>query len=368
MRLFLRCLLPQLIFCFSDKENMPTLLFSPKELDTPDRLDRWLAMGWRTTGQSIYNCNFLTLNDGTLVSVLPCRLPLKGYTFSKRLRKLLRKNASYRVKIGPATMGPAEKQLNEAYKIWRPDRSIPDLLYHLYSFEHKDFVLNTGEVAVFDQNRLIAFSYFDQGAKAVYGKTAVYEPALAANSLGLYTMLLEVAHCQRMNFDWYYPGYVSDDTPLFDYKHRIGALEFYDIFSQQWLPYGQFPALQKPLDVLLAKLEELAVQIRISPYTPKLYTYTNFDERYNTKGHSSFLDTPLFIYLEQLGEAEHLIVYFNIDSNSYDLVRVTSSIYYTNGSAWRHLPRYTSLLKIENRFCSSPDIAGLQRALRHLKG
>lgn len=342
---------------------MPTLFFLPRELDSPDRLDRCLEMGWRTSGQGIYNCNFLFLDDGTLAAVIPCRLPLKGYTFSKRARKLLRRNQQFTIAIGPATDGEAEQELQAAYYKWRPSIDKVMLSYLFYSFLHQKRVLDTQQLSVFLDDRLVAFSYFDLGQKAAYGKAAFYDPALAHKSLGLFTMLLEVAYCQGNGFDYYYPGYVSDDTPLFDYKHRIGPLEFYDIFSKQWLPYGQYPDLQKPLDVLLGKLELLANCLPVEPHPPKLYVYTNFKERYGFQGHSRLLDTPLFIYLDQLDETLHRIAYYNIDSNTYDLVLVTSSERRTNGRSWRHLPCYTSLLVIQYRLFSGADVAEFQQFL-----
>lgn len=339
---------------------MPTLFYSPAALASLEDLDRYLAMGWRTTGQSIYNCNFLELDDGNLVSVLPSRLPLAGHQFSKGMRKILRRNSSrYTTKIRVAgLMKGEESRVNSAYMAQNPAKTLLNLSYHTFSAAHQRFVLNTHQVAVYDGKELVAFSYFDVGEKAAYGKAAVYDPRYAKDQLGLFTMIQEVEFCKSQNLHYYYPGYVSDDTPLFDYKHRIGLLEFYELFSQQWIRYGQQPALQKPLDILLEKTQQLEKLLQSAGWPTTVYAYKNFSRRYLLQGHSAWLDTPLFIYLKQVGEQDHLLAYFNPDSCSYDLLVATVAFLSpASSSRWRgEIPYYPSTVRIRHRlFCSAEE-------------
>lgn len=347
---------------------MPTLIYSPAALASLEDLDRYLAMGWRTAGQSIYNCNFLELDNGELVSVLPCRLPLAGHQFSKGMRKIFRRNtARYTTKIRRAgLMKGEESRVNNAYMAQNPAKTIIDLSYHTFSAAHQRFVLNTHQIAVYDGRELVACSYFDFGKKAAYGKAAVYDPRYAKDQLGLFTMIQEVEFCKAQGLDFYYPGYVSDETPLFDYKHRLGALEFYELFSQQWLPYGAQPKWQKPIEILLDKILVLSQLLKAAGWATNLYAYKNFSRRYLVKGHSAWLDCPLFIYLKQVGPQDHLLVYFNPDSGAYELVVGTLAFPSMAASdGWKpHIPYYQSPVKIRNRLACSSEAQEVVRLLQ----
>lgn len=339
---------------------MPTLIYSPPVLASLEVLDRCLALGWRTTGQSIYNCNFLALDTGDLVSVLPCRLPLAGHQFSKSMRKILRRNSErYTTKIRVADlMKGEESRVNNAYKQQNLSKTLPDLSYHTFSAFHQQFVLNTHQVAVYDGKELIACSYFDLGKQAAYGKAAIYDPKYAKEQLGLFTMIQEIEFCKAQGMDFYYPGYVSEDTPLFDYKHRIGALQFYELLSKQWLPYGQHPEAQRLLDVLLAKTKAMASFLLSEHWPARIYAYSYYTVRYRYEGHSAWLDCPLFLYLKQVGSADHLLLYFNPDSCMYDLVVGTVLHPYLDGGfRWRaEIPYYPSTVRIRHRlFCSAEE-------------
>ncbi|MEL6275059.1 MAG: arginine-tRNA-protein transferase, partial [Bacteroidota bacterium] len=185
---------------------MSTLIHHPKRL-LPEELDHYLSMGWRPTGQSIYNSNFLRLENGEVVSVLPTRMELTNYTFTKSLRKLLRRNlARFRVAYGPATMpSPDFLAVNQRYMLYCPDKSLENLEYHVLGNKLRR-VFNTWETRVYDGDRLVAFSYFDLGSDSAYSKAGIYDPIYSKHSLGLFTLLLEVELCLRMQKAFFYPG------------------------------------------------------------------------------------------------------------------------------------------------------------------
>lgn len=278
----------------------------------PAELDRYLEKGWRTTGQAVYNCNFLWLESGEMISVLPMRLQLKGYQFSKSMRKMMRRNLDrFQVVYGPAiNMNSEAYRVNLAYLQQNPDKSLPNLDYHITG-NYLRRVLNTWECRIYDGCRLAAISYFDLGNNSAYGKAGIYDPAYSQFSLGLFTMGLEVEFCQRRGLSRYFPGYVSDDNPMFNYKHRLGKMDFFDVVSQQWLPYKAGEVRQQPIRIIRAKLENAIDLLKASSdLQVELMVYPYLDARYASLGYNEYLDVPLFVLLKQTGhDRYHLLTY-----------------------------------------------------------
>ena len=74
-------------------------------------------------------------------------------------------------------------------------------------------MFDTREVRVWNGDRLVAFSWFDLGRESVQSLIGVYEPSMARQSLGFYTMLLEVQHALEQGLRFHYPGYVLPGDP-----------------------------------------------------------------------------------------------------------------------------------------------------------
>ncbi|NJL75726.1 MAG: GNAT family N-acetyltransferase [Saprospiraceae bacterium] len=70
-------------------------------------------------------------------------------------------------------------------------------------------IYNTFECEIYDQEKLIAVSFFDLGATSISSIMGMYDPDYSDYSLGYYTMLLEIEYGQERGFEYYYPGYVT---------------------------------------------------------------------------------------------------------------------------------------------------------------
>jgi arginine-tRNA-protein transferase len=60
-------------------------------------------------------------------------------------------------------------------------------------------------------------------------------------SLGLLTMLLEIAYARERACRYYYPGYSLDTPSAYDYKKNFGAMEQFDWNGHWRLPPGSEP-------------------------------------------------------------------------------------------------------------------------------
>lgn len=195
-------------------------------------LDAYLVKGWFRSAQYIYTISSIPL-EGALYFPIRIRLPLQNYKFRKSLRKIIKKNKQFRTISRKATITPEKEALYQKF-IVRFDTYISPTLIDALQEGGETTIYNTYEIAVYDGDKLIAVSFFDLGKSAIASIKGVFDPAYDKYSLGFYTMLAEIQYGKTNGFEYYYPGYVIPDYPKFDYKMRIGEVEFYDAESDFW--------------------------------------------------------------------------------------------------------------------------------------
>ncbi len=270
----------------------------PEKL-SPEELDGYLAAGWRCMGQAIYTSHFMFFGPESskkVFSTLPSRLPLGGYRFSKGQRKLWRRNTSlFRIEAGvPAVYDAAKQEVNRLYARLFPSRAISrgeDVL----SNGRGSLALDTREVQIFDGEKLAAFSFFDMGLRSMYSKQGIYDPAYRKHSLGFFTMLTEVQYALDQGLQYYYPGYVVPGNPEFDYKHRVGPLEYYELQSAGWKPFRQIREEDIPIHYLRRQLGALQTELAGLGVTARLFDYRFFDIRFYDNRPYPFLEFPCFL-------------------------------------------------------------------------
>lgn len=280
-------------------DRIQTLLIRPEKPLSRAELDGWLHRGYRSTGQCLYYSDFLRAEDDTLHGVIQTRLPLAGHEFKRKQRRLLRQNGDiFTVKVGPVrTLTPDFYAVNERYKTLHPDKTITTL----WAYVDDGFgsqVLPTHAVEVFHQGVLVAFSFFDPGLRHVYSKTGVYDPRFAHYSLGNYTLLLEIEWAKAQGLEYYHPGYYAPTWPVFNYKLRLGPMEFKDCRDGAWKPMpGNDPHYPPdPVAVVRAAMAEAAKAAERRCLAVNVFEYPGFTARYFHEGDGgNLLDTPLFI-------------------------------------------------------------------------
>lgn len=255
---------------------MFTLRHYPSKL-TPEMLDNYLQDGWFRMGQSIFTCRFLFCEVG-LKSTVWSRLPLKGYTYTRSLRKIFRKNNErFRVEIGPASIDWAKEYLYQDYKANFKGRLAPSLSIALFDDQVFD-IYNTYETRVYDGDRLIAFSFFDLGKKSIESIKGVYDVNYSKYSLGLYTMILEVEFGIANGYDYYYPGYFTPGYNAFDYKLRLGdQMEYFSWDVDGWLPITQFEQENVPHLEMEYALQKFGDELKEYGIASQVYWYPPYE-------------------------------------------------------------------------------------------
>jgi leucyl-tRNA---protein transferase len=288
-------------------------------------LDKYLAKGWFRGGVMMSRSDFLCFEE-SLQTVINIRLPLKNHVFRKRQRRICKKITNqFQVKIRPFQACPQKDILYENHKD-RFKGFLNHTLFHYLNGEEGTItgteIFDTHEVCVYDGDKLIAFSLFDLGNNSMASILGIFHEDYATYSLGKFTMLKEIEFGQKNGFEYYYPGYILHNTPLFNYKLELGKMEFYNN-QKQWQSFEMFDTFQpKSLDFEkeIQKIEHFVEMFQI-PY--KRITYSGFTFSYFDFDSIYYVRSPLFVLLyHNTIEGEALILEYWWETQKYVLSSV----------------------------------------------
>ena len=201
----------------------------------PEQMDALLDLGWRHFGAHFfrYNVGFLEVD---LRFVIPLRIRLKDFSFSKSQRKVLRKNQDLEVTISPAEITEEVEDLFDRHKT-RFDHSVPNSIFDFMSSEPATVPGEAKEIRVTRNGELIALSYFDVGNNSTSGIYGMFDPAITDRSLGIFTMLKEIEYSIGTGREFYYLGYAYKGEYFYDYKKRFRASEAFD-WDSDWTDFS----------------------------------------------------------------------------------------------------------------------------------
>lgn len=296
-----------MLFPYVDK-NAPFVL-------SPESLDWYLSRGWYRMGGHIFTTHFLFFQERPF-SAIWIRQHLKTHKFSKSQRKLMRKNAKlFDLATGPRVIDAEREELYTRYSANFDGRLSPTISDSLEDYENHNGIFNTWETTIREKvsGKLVGVSYFDLGDSSAASILGIYDPLLSSFSLGYYTMLLEIAFCQERDLEYYYPGYVVPGYQRFDYKLRLGASDYFDVRTEQWIPYNREEIdLTGPVESQRRQLAELAT--RLHPDAPNgtgLYIYPLFEAKLYDPNTDNYLAYPYFIPLGRDSDSTLLIVTYD---------------------------------------------------------
>ena len=241
----------------------------------PDGYDLSLAQGYNRSGSILQRPQFIIF-DGQLFEPVHIRYPLQNMQFSKSMRKILRQaKDKFRIEVKiTKNISEAAQSLYEQNLIRFKGtftRDLQSIVIGQIEFPPCDVL----EFSVYDNERLVAVSYLDQGVRAVCSIISVYEPTYARYSPGILTALLEIEYAQNVGYQFYYPGYIFHTPTSFDYKTRFGHYE-YMIRLKDWrkgpYPFNAGKIAQKISSKswqLHLHLLDLGIRNKVRFYTPQ---------------------------------------------------------------------------------------------------
>jgi len=282
-----------------------------------DDLDHFLLKGWFRSGQSINTSTILNFKS-RLYSPVRVRLPLKNYKFKKNLKKLWNKNKGFETVCRPILLNEEKENLYSYFEN-KYIKEVPPTLKK-YLFDGKDNnIYNTYEVAVYNDNKeLIAASFFDLGEKCMASILGIYNPNYQKYSPGIYTMLAEIQFGIDNGFEYYFPGYITPGYSKFDYKLRIGNLEYYEPLKDSWHSYEQMQEEALPSNIIENKLMEVSHLLKEKQIEHKLYYYPFMNKGFKLQNSEVVeLDSPLFIHL--LMQTNNLALTYSYETGDFEV-------------------------------------------------
>ena len=276
--------------------TMYTEMHRPNILSST-KLDEYLARGWFRMGQMIFTCHFLYF-DERLYSAVWLRLNIENFKFKKRHRKLLRNNQEqFRTVVQQIQLNAEKEELYQRYKV-RLGGYVPASLKESLMDNSTRNIYNTYECCVYDGDKLIAASFFDIGSNSIASIKAIYDLEYSKHSLGFYTMLVEMQAGKMTNKQFYYPGYFVPGYEKFDYKLRIGNVDFYDFYTENWKSIDEFVKSELPYEKLKSKLDEMQAQLFKAGIHTILLSYPLYDKKYIGLSNRRSFHHPILLLCE----------------------------------------------------------------------
>ena len=318
---------------------------------SPAELDALLERGWFRMRENVFTTHYY-IRNADLLSTVWLRSQLADYRFSKSQRKHLRYlHKRYDIHFTPLQLTEEHELLYQRYlSVAKGDRStsIEGVLGDVDCVVFQSQMLEVRDPQ--DNNRLVAMSVFDLGLKALQSIIGMYDPDYEQESLGVYTMLLEVEWAIEQEYDLYYIGYFTPGFSTFDYKLRLQNIQFFNPDSQQWFVIDQLNT-----DLLwssqhvqrLKKVQEyltshgLESTIRLNVFYDTIILHALGD---------TYLDEPIFLdmRLQPNLRMGHLC-YFSIQDQVYKLYLVDYEARHTTNSRYRDMtgtwPIHDSLIR-----------------------
>ena len=213
-----------------------SLIFEQSDIEkvSPQELDYYLLNGWRHFGSHFFRYN-LSIHQEEVCRVFPLRIALNAYTNRKSFKKIIRKNQRFDVVIQPLTITKEKLMLFDVHRAKFEDNSHQSLYDFLSPRPHTP--IQPYEVCVYDGKKLIACSFLDIGENSTSSIYGMFDLAYSSYSLGIYTMLVEIAYSQENDKKHYYHGYCYDIKSFYDYKKKFPATEWFD-WQGKWVSLG----------------------------------------------------------------------------------------------------------------------------------
>ncbi|WP_223652893.1 GNAT family N-acetyltransferase [Hymenobacter psoromatis] len=222
-----------------------------------DVLDYYLSLGYYRMYQDLFTCQFLPVGT-RLYTVHWLRLALARVQPGPKQRRLRRLNERFAVMVKPFQLTAEYEGLYARYHQALDFDAAPSLEALLLDGAAYS-VFDTRVVEVRAEGQLLAAGIFDHGTRSIAGIVNFYDPNYHKYSLGKYLMLCKLDYAHRQQLAYYYPGYLVQGYPKFDYKLFAGpeATEIFDDLNSQWLPFSWEEVARQSAALLTGGLPEL---------------------------------------------------------------------------------------------------------------
>ena len=200
----------------------------------PADYQQLMDRGIRRTGDFFYapDC------EGCRACV-PIRILVDGFTPSRSQRRVTRRNHDITLAVGPLECSRESYELYERYLAAQHPESAATSSYDSFRESLYESAVDTVELRYLLGDQTVAISIVDacpDGLSSVYH---FFDPAHAARSLGVYSVLAEIDLADRLGLRWYCLGYWIANAPTMAYKANYHPHEL--LVDGRWVDPGPSP-------------------------------------------------------------------------------------------------------------------------------
>ena len=225
---------------FAGREARVELLHYREE-HSVDAYSALAPLGFRRLGDQLYRPSCEGCAD-----CVPIRIPVREFRVGRRFRRIMRKNTDVVVRPQGLVVDEARYLLYDRYiRTRHADGSMfppsLDQFLSLFSDWAETFMLDA-----YLDDVLVASAVTDvltDGLAAVY---TFFVPDLPRRSLGVFSILQQIAECRRRALPYLYLGYWVVGAPKMAYKVDFQPAEI--LRGGRWVPLSEHAIAARPID------------------------------------------------------------------------------------------------------------------------
>ncbi len=173
---------------------------------TPKKLDTLLADAWRHFGDYFFRNMTSVQENGETWDIVPLRINLEKFSYKKSQKKILRQNLDISVVVADADITDEKKAIFEKHRL-RFTHNRPDSIYSFISHTPATEPTNIKEVQLYENDKLYAVSFMDNGFESVSSVFAMFDTDFSKRSPGIHTLLMEIKYAIETGKKYVYLGY-----------------------------------------------------------------------------------------------------------------------------------------------------------------
>jgi len=304
----------------------------------PKLMDKLLNLGYFRSGKSMFHSP-VTFIDGVANSTIRTRLTLENHQLGKSSRKLLAKNnRKFRHELVDLDL---DEEILDLYDIYKRDcfkGNLNGMLSEWLEGSLEKEIFNTKIVKFYDGDKLIAASFIDLGLTSMASIMGIYHPEYSKYSMGIYSMLVEVDYAKAKGLTYYYPGYILSASSRFEYKKKVGSLEYKSFDNVNWRAEEELVKSEFFVEKTLAKLELVKEHLKECEIKSEVFAYPLFT--WSTYPMDACLMEQYFFLRVKvdLFDTLHITVVYDIKRDGY-LILLVNSIG-MESSTWQEFKNY----------------------------
>ncbi|MDP2314629.1 MAG: arginyltransferase [Pseudomonadota bacterium] len=194
------------------------LRLPPRPL-TREELDHRLELGERRSGRMVYRTQCPACS-----ACEPLRVSVPRFQATSSQRRTWRRNdGEVRLEVGIPELSEERLALYNRHKqergLSRTDEPLGAVGYRAWLV---DTCVDTRELRYYVGPKLVGVSILDIGRTSASSVYHYFDPDESRRSLGVYSVLREIAWCAEQGFEWYYLGLYVRDCAHLSYKAAYG--------------------------------------------------------------------------------------------------------------------------------------------------